>query len=230
MKPQTLSLIKQAYDICKDSFDVDVCEKAAELLLSVIRAETCGKTKSKFNLYDFCAKDPLRPVMEGIYHKDGFKVASNAKVLAMLKDEYDAKLESKIIDRNGKEVEGRYPNYLAVMPKYDAKEYTTYHINFDAFESQVKDMRLNVYEDCGKKKQWCEQMVVHIGDTWLGAELFSKFIALMKHLETDAIYIKDNAHAVLTFAGESKAIIMPRCNVDYDSHPENYYIIEHITL
>ena len=226
MKPSTLSLIKQAYDICKDSFDVDVYEKAAELSLSVIRAETCGKTKSKFNLYDFCTKDDLlRPVMNGIYHKDGFKVASNAKILVMLKDEYNNELESKIIDRSGQEVQGRYPNYLAVMPKYDAKEYTTYRINFDAFESQVKDMRLKVYSDCGKKKTWCDEMVVHIGDTWLGAEMFSKFLSFMQHVGTEEIYIKDNAHAVLTFVGESKAIIMPRCNVGYDEHPEEYYII-----
>lgn len=225
MNPKQLSLIKQAYDICKDSFDCDVCEKAADILLSIIRAETCGKTKSKFNLYDFCAKDPLRPVMEGIYHKDGFKVASNAKILVMLKDEYDNELESKIIDRNGNEVEGRYPNYLAIIPKYDANEYTTYHINFDAFESQVKDMRMKVYSDCGKKKTWCDEMVVHIGDTWLGAEMFSKFLSFMQHVGTDEINIKDNAHAVLSFVGESKGIIMPRCNVGYDKHPEEYYII-----
>lgn len=225
MNPKQLNLIKQAYDICKDSFDCDVCEKAADILLSIIRAETCGKTKSKFNIYDFCAKVPLRPVMEGIYHDKGFKVASNAKILVMLEDEYDNELESKIIDRNGNEVGGRYPNYLAVIPKYNKDEYTTYHINFDAFESQVKDMRLKVYSDCGKKKTWCDEMVVHIGDTWLGAEQFSKFLSFMQHVGTDEIYIKDNAHAVLSFVGESKAIIMPRCNDGYDKHPEEYYII-----
>ena len=230
MKPSTLSLNKQAYDICKDSFDVDVCETAAEILLSIIRSETCGKTKSKFNLYDFCAKDPLRPAIGGIYHKDGYKVATNGKILVLLKDKYDNELESKIIDRNGQEAQGRYPNYLAVMPKYNKDEYTTYRINFDAFESQVKNLRTQVYHDWGKKKQWVDEMVVHVADTWLGAELFSKFVTIMQHLGTNEIYIKDNAHAVLTFVGESKAIIMPRCNVDYDSHPEQYYIINNVTL
>lgn len=226
MKPSTLSIIKQAYDICKDSFDVDVCERAAELLLSVIRAETCGKTMSKFNLYDFCAKDPLRPVMEGIYHKDGFKVASNAKILVMLKDEYDNELESKIIDRNGQEVQGRYPNYLAVIPKYDKNEYTTYHINFESFDAQVKDMRLKVYSDYGKKKQWVDEMVVNIGDTYLSADFFDKFIGFMKCLGTDELYIKSPDRAVLTFAGESKAIIMPRLQEDYKNNPDKYYIIK----
>lgn len=226
MNPKQLSLIKQAYDICKDSFDCDVCEKAADILLSIIRAETCGKTKSKFNLYDFCAKDPLRPVMEGIYHDKGFKVASDSKLLMMLKEEYDESLEGKIIDRNGNEVEGRYPRYEKVMPTYHAEEYKTHHIDFDSFYDQLKEIRTKVYSDCGKKKQWVDEMVVNIGDTYLSADLFDKFIGFMKYIGTDEIYIKSPDRAVLTFVGESKAIMMPRFPEDYKNNPDEYYIIK----
>lgn len=225
MKPKTLDLIRKAYDICKESFDATVSEEAADILLSIIRAETCGKTSSKFDIFDFVADDKWHPTMNGILHDKGFKVASDSKLLLMLKESYDKSLEGKIIGREGNVIEGRYPRYEKVMPIYNKDEYTTYTIDFDSFYEQLKNIRTDVYEDCGKKKKWVNQMVVHIGDTWLRAELFNKFISFMQHVGTNELHIKDNAHAVLTFVDENKAIIMPLCAVDYIEHPENYYVI-----
>lgn len=226
MKPQTLDLIRKALEICKESFDVDCNERAANYLLSAIRAETCGKTSTKFSIWDFCAKDPLRPVMNGILHDKGFKVASDAKLLMMLKEPYEESLEGKIIGRDGETIEGRYPRYEKVMPVYDEKEYTTHTIDFDSFFDQLKDIRAQVYQDCGKKKRWTDQMIVHIGQVYLSAERFECIIKFMMHVGTNEVYIKSPDRAVLTFAGESKAILMPRCITEDDVNKGEYYIIK----
>lgn len=112
------------------------------------------------------------------------------------------------------------------MPTYHAEEYKTYHIDFDSFYDQLNEIRTKVYSDCGKKKQWVDEMVVNIGDTYLSADLFDKFIGFMKYIGTDEIYIKSPDRAVLTFVGESKAIMMPRFPEDYKNNPDEYYIIK----
>lgn len=225
MNPKILKSIMQAYDICRQSFDYDCCDKAAEILLSIIRAETCGKTRSKFNIFDFCAQDQLRPVMNGIYHEGGFKIASDSHVLLQLKEDYDESLEGKVIGKDGKEIEGRYPKYKQVIPNEDEDGFIKYHLDIDSFYNQLKEKRTAIYQDCGKKSNWNCNMIVKVGESCFTAQLFDKMVRLMQYLGTDNLYIKDSSHAALVVQGESKAIIMPRRSPDINEYPA-YYIIK----
>ena len=61
-------------------------------------------------LYKITSKDDLRSVLMGIHHKDGNLIALNGHVLAIVKSNYDEKLEDAIMDRNGVAIEGKFPN------------------------------------------------------------------------------------------------------------------------
>ena len=67
--------------------------------------------KSKFNIYDYLSKKMIygREYANYIYHKDGYKYATNSFILIKLKEEYPTEYESKCV--NKKEVtEWTYPN------------------------------------------------------------------------------------------------------------------------
>ena len=67
-------------------------------------------------LYRLCAKDELRPVMNGIFVSDnGELVATDAHVLAAVNANAPKSLRGKIFTPSGKTVEGKYPNFEAVL-------------------------------------------------------------------------------------------------------------------
>lgn len=71
-------------------------------------------------------KDPVRPIMSGVYHDNGNMVATDAHVLGVIRNaKYPKQKEGKIIALKGGTIEGRYPNWSAVMPAstVNSKEY-----------------------------------------------------------------------------------------------------------
>jgi hypothetical protein len=71
-------------------------------------------------------KDPARPIMSGVYHDNGNMVATDAHVLGVIRNaKYPKQKEGKIIALKGGTIEGRYPNWSAVMPvpSVNNKEY-----------------------------------------------------------------------------------------------------------
>lgn len=82
-------------------------------------------TKTQMNaLKKVCETNPLRPVMESIFHENGRMIATDGHILVVIDAMYDKSLEGKIIHKKtGQEMEGRYPNYKAVIPSEDITEW-----------------------------------------------------------------------------------------------------------
>lgn len=77
----------------------------------------------KLNLFDICSKDRLRPAMTGIFHEDGYQIATDANVMVVIKQDYPNKNEGKIIDKSGIQIDGRFPPYKAIIPQsYEYKK------------------------------------------------------------------------------------------------------------
>ena len=74
------------------------------------------KTSDLNKMYGCCSKDGLRPVFNGLFHDRGNIVSSNGHVLVSIKSDYDNDLEGKIIGKDGKEIEGRFPSWGQVIP------------------------------------------------------------------------------------------------------------------
>lgn len=113
MKNETLKELQEAIKalnfIKENSEDVNPgINRAIKNLNHAIFLETPRST-GKFNLWNFVAQDVLRPVMEGIYHEEGFEIASDGHVLVCLKSDYEPENEGKIISKVGEVIDGRYP-------------------------------------------------------------------------------------------------------------------------
>jgi len=74
------------------------------------------KTSDLNKMYGCCSKDGLKPVFNGLFHDRGNIVATDGHVLVSIKSDYDNDLEGKIIGKDGKVIEGRFPSWEQVIP------------------------------------------------------------------------------------------------------------------
>ena len=111
-----------------------------------------SQAKGKFDYYKYVDKDGTRPVMTGVYHDDGFKVASDAHILVAFKDDYDvSELEGKVVGKDGAFIDGKYPNWRSVIPDFTSNKHgyrtETVKIDFNKWAEFMKvykaDKKLN---------------------------------------------------------------------------------------
>ena len=72
MKKETLNKIEELrnYFNYLSELDFETQKVIQNKLDEIVICEMNEQKIGKFNLYDFCAKDNLRPAMLGVYHKD----------------------------------------------------------------------------------------------------------------------------------------------------------------
>ena len=87
-----------------------------QMLEQFIRANTVVRDE-KLDLSKFVGKDDMRPVMTGILHENGLKVASDGSILIAVYSHYKSEFEGKIITPKGEIIDGTYPNWKSVLPK-----------------------------------------------------------------------------------------------------------------
>ena len=57
----------------------------------------------------------IHPVLTGVYHDNGYVVGTNAHILLARKEDYNKSLEGKITNKKGEVIDGKYPNWRAVV-------------------------------------------------------------------------------------------------------------------
>lgn len=70
----------------------------------------------KFDLFKYVAKNDFNPPIKGILHEDGRLIATNSHILVVVNREHPDELEGKIIDKNGLECSGKFPNWQSAIP------------------------------------------------------------------------------------------------------------------
>ena len=80
------------------------------------QGEISGKAKKSYSLYKYIDKKE-RPQLGGVYHKDGYAIATDTYVLVADRRKYEKANDGRIIDKDGNEIEGRFPNAFAVVPR-----------------------------------------------------------------------------------------------------------------
>lgn len=103
----------------------------------IIRIESPQSSNPKFDFYKYVAKDNSRPVMSGIFHDKGQKVVSDNHILIAKKEDYPEEYEGKVLGKDGKFIEGKFPNYELVFPDLKKNAYTEHEVNFEAFADFV---------------------------------------------------------------------------------------------
>lgn len=179
-----------------------------EKISQVIRIESRSTNKGKFSWYDYTANDGIRLVMEGVYHDEGFKVASDGHILLAVKEPYDESLEGKIEAKDGSFTEGRYPNWRSVLPN-DMEGCRQFEINESLFYDKVKDLRAEYKAENGKGCRWSEDWYVKFDDLILKAQLFDKFVRAMKQYNRTTFYNRDNTRCAFVNDEDFKLLLMP---------------------
>ena len=104
----------------------------------------------------------IHPVLTGVYHDNGYVVGTNAHTLLARKEDYNKSLEGKITNKKGEFIDGKYPNWRAVVEG----ETTTnsWGINLDELHAFVRGVLTNLKAD-GAKKSSIDSATIAFKDT-----------------------------------------------------------------
>ena len=104
----------------------------------------------------------IHPVLTGVYHDNGYVVGTNAHILLALKEDYNKSLEGKITNKKGEVIDGKYPNWRAVVEG----ETTTnsWGINLDELHAFVRGVLAKLKAD-GAKKSTIDSATIAFKDT-----------------------------------------------------------------
>lgn len=154
--------------------------------------------KSMFD--NICAKDVLRPIMNGIHFEENRCYASDGHIL-IIYNESVPRLKDKTILLEGMEIDGRYPNVDSVLPSENAK-----HTEMQIDVEQLK----NACIWHSKKPSAMDVDRVVICGVGLNVNTllrFLKTVSLFGKEQTFAFY--DRLKSVLVEGENFKGIIMP---------------------
>lgn len=217
MKTNSEKLLNEIYVMTDD-------QKIKDKVLQILRIEQ-SQAKGKFDYYKFVSKDELRPVLTGVYHDNGFKVASDAFILVAIKDDYDVcELEGKVLKKDGTILtDVKYPNWRAVIPDLTSEKhgYRTEVVKID-FDKWMTFMQ--IYKADKKLNQ--EKMWVKVGEQIYKVDLFNLFTIAMRRLGVNEITNSwtqyDPTAGVCNGSDGSIALLMPT----FRRNVEEFYVFK----
>lgn len=150
----------------------------------IIRIESPRSSNPKFDFYKYAANDNLRPVLCGIFHDKGQKVVSDMHILIAKKEDYPKEYEGKILGKDGKFIEGTYPNYEVVFPNLKESAYTEHEVNFEAFA----DFVLQTKATSKLRRSDTSCAFVLIGGCYFELQFFQLLVSYMKEIGSKTIW------------------------------------------
>ena len=232
MKPTALKELQTALQylniIHDDKGDLNAEEikfsvgEAIRSIQGAIFSET-PSTATKFDIFKIASKDETRPVMCGVFHDKGYKVASDATVLVAVKDAYDEALEGHILDRTGKDIIGKYPKWESVFPSETSEEKKAYTLDTAAVYELLRQEKAE--KKAAGRDRVARRGYVKVGDTFFRADKLAMVCAFMDAYGAKEITTYGPRRAAAVYAPDgSKALIMPAAfasNVNDCYHPYN---------
>lgn len=200
------------------------------------------KAPSTFKYEDYISNETInRPSLCGIFHDRGYKIASNAQILVALKEDYDPKLEGKIIwtEKVKEDIENsgfdlsnaKYPQWESVIPPSDAMK----SIDIDWNEVLTKANRTENLAKVYGDKHSCFVMVCGEKNYCIDPTLLKKFAKAAIKIGASNLYYNDKKFGgVLLVENEKGKLLMmtmaPRNIVDSDyMYPYGIYIANNNT-
>lgn len=122
--------------------------------------------------------------MCGIFHDKGQKVVTNANILIAKKEDYPEEYEGKILGKDGKFIDGKFPNYESVFPDLKKSAYTEHEVNFEAFA----DFVLQIKTEAKLRGSDTSFAFVQIGGCYFKLQLFQLLVSYMKEIGSKTIW------------------------------------------
>lgn len=149
---------------------------------------------------NICAKDELRPIMNGIHFEESRCYASDGHIL-IIYNESVPRLKDKTILLEGMEIDGRYPNVDSVLPSKNAK-YTEMQIDVEQLKNAC------IWHSKKPSAMDIDRVVIcGVGLNVNTLLRFLKTVSLFGKEQTFAFY--DRLKSVLVEGENFKGIIMP---------------------
>lgn len=196
--------------------DKDIQKLVEEILYLDTNTERIKKTK--FNFYDFVSKDAYKECMEGVFHTNGWMVASNSHILIASKENYDDKFEGKVLRKDGSEIDTTekikmYPKWENIKPSFN--ETASYKIDFSKLEEWMKLYKAHQkLMTTRERERHIEYM--KIGNNFYNLKMFYTFAKGVKYLGSDSIIqsIGEDGEKKVGYVDTEKgwAVIMPIMN------------------
>ena len=178
--------------------------------------------KGNINLYDYTGKkDILHPSITGVYHNNGETIATDTHILLVLKNcTYSEKLEGKIIAKDGKEIQGIYPNYNGVKPSNNTEIFCINRENFNNAlrADKAKRKLMNTKEKKSHKSYY------KINGIYLDLYQMEKFINAMDYIGTEKILIDPTDKRIPIMAETAKGWIILAPFKRLDESDKSIYI------
>ena len=186
------------------------------------QGEISGKANKNYSLNKYTDKKVI-PQLGGVYHKDGYAIASDMHVLVADRRKYEKANDGRIIDKDGNEIEGRFPNAFAVVPRRI--------ISSDIDAMDLLNFIAGVKAIVKSKKEKLKDKVILFnvgGELWAGSvENLEKFANAAVSLG-GKIYFNDNVgtgiytRPIYTESDKGFALMMPidftRNSIDKDTY------------
>ena len=138
----------------------------------IIRIESPQSSNPKFDFYKYVAKDNCHPALCGIFHNKGQKVVSDASILIAKKEDYPEEYEGKILGKDGKFIEAKFPNYESIFPDLKKNAYTEHEVNFEAFADRIKELAEIVREDKPEAAIYLDKAHQSIGGAYVALNTY----------------------------------------------------------
>lgn len=214
MKTNSEKLLNEIYVMTDD-------QKIKDKVLQILRIEQ-SQAKGKFDYYKFVSKDERRLIMTGVFHDNGFKVASNCHILIAIKDEYDrGELDGKVVSKDGAFIESKYPIWRAVIPDLTVGKMKSESVKIDFVKW---DEIMATYK--AEKKVGDGKKAVKVGKAYYNVDEFNLLVLALKKLGVNEFintwtfgWDAPRAGFVKTSDG-SVALLMP-----YTTYNEEYYVL-----
>lgn len=241
MKQTSINKLSEVYNALRDPENATINNmQAAEMIQQVIRAEAMTQAKAgKFNIYNYVAKDKIRPAMNGVFHDNGNKVASDCHILIAIKEDYPAEYEGAVLLKDGSYVETPetvwdaeankcvtiqhrtawvdkdgnnhhvFPNWQSVIPDEKKLGYQPYTFDKQKFYDWVDKLRTAWKTENGKGIKWNECWYCKVGPCVFKAEFFSKLIEAMEYLGATEVLMADSLRAAMVRSDKGVCILIP---------------------
>ena len=223
MKGESIKKMNSIIDMLQFNEQVDK-NTIIQMLTEIMRIET-PTTAGKFDLFKYIAYDKLRPVMNCVYHDNGFKVVSDSHILFVVKEDYPEEYEGKMLHKDGTfEENRRYPKYNVLRPR---EERMGIKVSIDAaFEAEkIRKADKKLHLNMANGSDYVCLAVVgedrELKKVYYKTEHFAKFATFMKAYGIDTILINPNRinYAAYATNGESWGVVMPVLAPDNEDLP-----------
>jgi len=167
--------------------------------------------KSKFNIYDYLNKKMVygREYASYIYHKNGYKYATNSFILIKLKEEYPEEYELKSV--NKKEItEWQYPNADKLINDMLLSK-NTFKVPLPDTDELDKQYLLNKKVN----KNYIANVVIIDETKYVyNFDLFHKLVLFAKHIGASELIVNKDRNYIGVKNDKGDALLAPKMNDD----------------